>query len=225
MQTLAVITHTNNERQQWFGESRDSVVRSMDSVSHLVDPMHHVIYCPTVEDLQGYRWQATELADFIVFVDDDDYIIGDALYQCVNALLENPDKAVAFTNERYIDLEGQTMPNPHPENRRVSYVDMAMAAQSCHHLCLIRTSMIDLTAKQLSETLGWGGEWMLKCSAGIRRGALHVPIEGYAWRRHPGSHSLDIDWQNRYGQDYHVMRSYLRSNVYDFGLVPQYLRK
>lgn len=222
MHTLAVVTHTNHERQEWFEESKASVERSLASVAHLVDAKHHVIYCPSVEELQAYRWKATELADFIVFVDDDDYIIDDALFQCVNALLDNPEAAVAFTNERYIDSDGNTMENPHPEQRVLTYSDMAFAAQTCHHLCLIRTSMIDKHAKHLSEALGWGGEWMLKASAGIRRGAIHIDMDGYAWRRHQGSHSLDLDWQTRYGQDYHVMRSYLFSNVHIPGNIPQY---
>ena len=217
MMKLAVVTLTRGDHHQWFDAMAESVATALPEGAE-----HIILQCTAHEHIEPMRWGCFELAEYVAFVDDDDLVLNNSLRLCLNALELNPDVAVAFTDERYIDAEGNTINSPHDPDRRLQYEHMYMSPQTVHHLVMIRSSAVDREGQRLNEILGIGGEWLMKVGAAIKGGAIHVPIEGYAWRRHDGQHSSADVWKAAYGNRLHLLVTYLAAQIRQPGtLVPR----
>lgn len=219
MLKLAVITHTSgkNTNKHLYDTAMNSVAKSLPFGAE-----HKVIVCNSRVELASARWACLDLAEYICFVDDDDRVINNSIALCLEALESNPHLGVAFTNEKYINLDGEEIKSPHDKDRSPVYEQVKFSAQVIHHLVMIRTRVADIQGKRLSDAVGIGGEWMLKGGTALKSGAIHVPIEGYEWRQHPTQHSKDDVWRLKYNDSMHLLQVYLASQNYRSGEIERF---
>jgi hypothetical protein len=177
MTKLVVVTHTRRT-SKWLQDCINSVQADLPE-----DARHAIIYC---DDFESSRLAALNLAEYIAFVDDDDLVYPGALRLCLQAL-EATGAGVAFTDQEVIDASGKTT---HVDTRKVSKMHIVSSPMAIHHLAVIRTSAVSAEVHDISKKLGVGVDWMIKASAALQHGAVHVPIIGYKWRLHPDQHSI-----------------------------------
>lgn len=174
---LAVVTHTQGT-SRWLEGSLRSVRDHLPAGAQ-----HHVI--EQHGDFLRARWDAFHSAEFVALVDDDDEVCGDALRLCM-AAIEATGAGVAFTDQSLIDEDGQVL---RVDSGPVRYDAVVRSPQTIHHLAVVRRAAIAPAAWDVAAAVGTGIEWMVKASAALRCGAIHVPMQGYRWRKHPGQHS------------------------------------
>lgn len=220
MLKLAVVTHSRFDRPQLMQQTIESVRAQMP-----VGGTHFLLECRNREQFESARWQALQLAEYVAFVDDDDLVIGDSLQLCMQALDENPDAGVAFTNQQLIDLNGQIIEDPrhYQPDDVLFYRRIPEMPQLIHHLAMVRTSKVDPHCLSVSQSLGGiGVEWLLKGSAALDHGAVHVPMYGYQWRQHgEAAHSTEW-WSSLYNDNINSLMSFLMCRADREGPIPRY---
>ena len=65
-------------------------------------------------------------------------------------------------------------------------------------------------------------EWLMKASAALTRGAVHVPIVGYHWIHHPEQHSKQLDWQAAFRKNVPLLTPKLKALAKFHGPIPQF---
>lgn len=172
---LTVVTHR-------IKNSTRDMTKCIESVNAaLTDGMtHKVIEIPKGHlDLIYARFNAMYLDDFIVFVDDDDFISKDSLKNCYNALV-NSSVGFVYTKEIQVLNTGKMIISP----VSLLYSDLIKHPGSIHHMTAFRTSCI--TEKSLQVALAAKYEltaWVMKLEA-AKYGAIHIPEVGYYYVRH-----------------------------------------
>lgn len=139
-------------------------------------------------------WGACGGADAVALVDDDDLVVPGALQQCADAI-ECSGAGLAFTDEDEIDEDGARLGPGQSGPRRL--MDLAMHPRCAHHLAVFRPALVPREALQVAQQCGIGLDWLMRAAAGLRGGAVHVPVVGYQWRRHRGQNSSTAAAQYR----------------------------
>lgn len=176
---LTVVTHTRNSRPELLK-------RTIASVEAALVPgvSHQIILC--LDNYAKARWEASQLDQYVTFVDDDDTIPPDILAICLEVLRSKAyaDVGLLVTEEQRVDLEGRVL----AETRGVKTYD-ALTAHPCiaHSLCVFNRDAVDPRSVDLHNKYTVGVDWAIKTSAGLRGGAVHVPKVGYYWTQHPDS--------------------------------------
>lgn len=212
---LTVITHTLGT-SKWMNRCVESVEKYLPSCSEAA--VHQVIPLTEQDDFLQARWDAFQLSEYVTLVDDDDEVDNDSIRMCL-AALETSGAGVAFTNQTVIDEHNEIL---RIDNRELKYSTVARSPQSIHHLAVVRRSAIDPELLDIAKEIGTGIEWLIKANAALRRGAIHVPIQGYKWRRHNSQHSLrdHRNFTENMGKLQKVTHSWLNKEY--FGYIPQY---
>lgn len=212
MHKLTVVTLSSldkpNYRKAFLEECKDSVASQLPKNSK-----HEIIHCTGKEEIPALRWNATKLSEYICFVDNDDFVMNDSLNLCLNALEDNPTAGIAFTNERYIDIEGNTLPSLHKDDKRVTYKDLTKSPQHAHHLVMIRTQFVPQYCRKILRDMDCliTSDWVIRSSCALVTSAVHIPVEGYAWRKHEESLSMDKTWLNDYSKKMALSSIYLKT--------------
>lgn len=176
---LTLVTLTRHERPELLDRCCSSVAKSLISGSR-----HEIITCHG--DFTQARYDATQLSEYVAFVDDDDSISPDTISVCMAAIAMHPSAGLLFTNEVVVDVNGNEL----SANRNLrTYTDIKTHPRAAHHLAIIKRSSITHKALEVSTELGIGVDWVLKASAAFTSGAIHVPIDGYFWTHHESQHS------------------------------------
>ena len=207
---LSVITHT------WTAQNRD-ITRSVESVRKALPKgaIHKIIPCDDV--IQG-RWDALQENEYIAFVDDDDYISEESLTLCMQAL-EASNAGLAFTDEVLVNTDGSIKSK---NNGIRHYGYMTLTPMPVHHLCVIRTECVHPEVKVLADKYGMCVEWLMKAYAGLKYGAVHVPVDGYYWVQNPNGHSKQPEWQNHFMKIVPLLRPHLQGWQRFNGAIPQF---
>lgn len=199
---LTVVTHTRSLKSS-------TLARCIDSVAAALPPSceHKVIELinPTATEFQKARYSAMQLGDIVVFVDDDDYISQDSLTLCLDALT-NTSAGLAFTNEVIVDPDGSTRVN----NRRINYDMICLTPQIIHHMSAYRTSSVSSDSYMLAEKYQCGIEWIMKCEAAYKHGAVYIPTNGYYWVQHALQHHRTLDWQTSFRRNTRLIGAEMR---------------
>lgn len=176
---LAIVTLTNKTRPDWLELSVDSVRKQMP-----VGACHHVIYSDNMMDFARIRLESLRLAKYIVFVDDDDLIINDSLRRCMDAI-DSHKTSVAFTDEMLIDTNGNCIEQFIPRNG-LTYKDVTVNVRTIHHTTVFEANSVSRHVEQLVRKTGCYSsvDWLIKASAALHGGAVHLPMQGYGWRQH-----------------------------------------
>jgi len=171
---LTVVTHTRNDRPELLKRSAASVELALGP-----EIKHRIIEC--TDDWGKARLDATQLDEYVAFVDDDDTVEPGALELCLS-VAKQTQAGIVVTDETLVDIEGKVI-------RRLpsfkSYSGLCVHPRSAHHLCLIRRDAVDPRALDLHRRYGnLGADWAIKTSAALSKGGIYVPIFGYNWTQH-----------------------------------------
>jgi hypothetical protein len=189
MTSLTVVTHT-------CGVWNRDLTRCLASVNEALpkNAKHLVIELDArYENFQEARFEAIKLDEFIVFVDDDDYISKDSLQLCLQAL-EDTGAGLAFTDEVLVGIDGREQ---HHNCGSINYDMIRCSPQVIHHMAMMRTSAMSSRSIELARKYKCGIEWIMKADA-ASKGAIHVPIDGYFWVQHLNQHSRTPVWQTAF---------------------------
>jgi len=212
MINLSIVTHTLG-KSMWMDKCVDSVKINLPDYGE-----HKIISLHQSDDFIQARWEAFQSQEFVALVDDDDEVCNNSIQICMEAFRQNPTVGIVFTDQIVIDENSNILREDHGELR---YRDVARSPQTIHHLAIVRRGAISKEALDISIRAGTGIEWMIKSNAALNFGAIHVPIQGYKWRKHPGQHS-DRDFKN-FISVAGILRNATRSWLKKDDLIKQYL--
>jgi len=190
---LTAITFTAGNRIPWLRQCSASIAKQrFEGLQHVV------VDCHLKSDWLGLRLKVLDLDNFVAFVDDEDIVMNDSLALCLRAL-EQTGCGVAFTRQRLMSADGEIghvygMPPP-------TLADIVRMPQGIHHLAVMRRDAIDMgQLREVAQHLphGAGIDWAIRANAAALGGAVHVPIDGYGWRRHPGQWHHSKEWKEAF---------------------------
>jgi len=208
---LTVVTHTMKSWGRDISKCVESVAAAMP-----LGGKHAIIdldTCP--QDYQKARYEALKLDEYIVFVDDDDYVSVDSLKLCFDAI-NKTGAGIAFTNEVMINVDGSKTIN----NRQVNYNMLPLHPQIVHHMTMIRTTAVSTKPIELALKHNCGIEWMMKADAALHHDAIHVPIEGYFWVQHAKQWHRNSEWQNNFIRNIRTVGNEIRTWGNKTGAIP-----
>jgi hypothetical protein len=211
--SLAVVTLTNAARRSvpTYAEYLSSVRAALPAGARHVE-----VECAEPRFLERVRVETLALADWVCWVDDDAVVDNGSLARCWE-IASTERVGCVFTDEEYVSHDGS--PAGGNLGRKVTYRDIASSPQTVHHLAMFRTRDVDAEALRAGQAAGIGVEWMVKASAALNAGAVHVPGYGYRWRQHRGSVSKAPAFRNAYGAGVHLLQCYLLPRAVGLGAV------
>ncbi len=129
--------------------------------------------------------------DYVVFVDHDDTLAPDALYECVKVLNREPDVEVIYTDSDKLSENGKRYSEP------CFKPDFNMELLRCQnyicHLTVIQKRFLDKVGYLNSDYSGVQDyDHILRCVERTNR-IVHIPKILYHWRMCPGSVAVDTD--------------------------------
>lgn len=128
---------------------------------------------------------------YVVFVDHDDTLAPDALYECVKVLNREPDVEVIYTDSDKLSENGKRYSEP------CFKPDFNMELLRCQnyicHLTVIQKRFLDKVGYLNSDYSGVQDyDHILRCVERTNR-IVHIPKILYHWRMCPGSVAVDTD--------------------------------
>lgn len=200
---LAVVTLTRGGDAPHLAEAAASVRAAL--------PRYGVHFIHQTDHFQRDRWESTvgQGAEYVAWVDDDDRVLPGAIDAAVHAL-DSTGAAIAFTYERQINAQGETLPyqrSPHPPRK----IDVAMHPRSLHHLTVVRASTLDDVVYQHAARIGVGLDWLIRAWCTLKHSAVVVPQIGYEWRQHEGQDTRDPAWTAAFDSAMPELRRVTRS--------------
>lgn len=128
---------------------------------------------------------------YVVFVDHDDTLAPDALYECVKVLNREPDVEVIYTDSDKLSENGKRYSEP------CFKPDFNMELLRCQnyicHLTVIQKRFLDKVGYLNSNYSGVQDyDHILRCVEQTNR-IVHIPKILYHWRMCPGSVAVDTD--------------------------------
>ena len=210
--TLTVITHTQGKRPELMRRCQSSVEAALPPGA-----THKIIHTDTYEAWAESRVRSVMESDIACFVDDDDEIDPMVLRHCL-AALEGNDLGVACSNEITVMFDGRKqMPQ-----RIKTYEAIYQSPREVHHLCMIRGKHVDpRIVDDLKALDGIGADWLVKASAALTAGAIHVPHDGYFWHVNtPDSDIMRV--RMRYMHTMPKLRAILSRYTGRHGRLPQW---
>lgn len=136
--------------------------------------------------------KAAELAsgDFCAFMDHDDELASDALFEVVRLLNQDPLADVIYSDQDKIDGRGSRSEPFYKPDWSPEYFRGAMYVG---HLLVVKKDLFDQVGGMLSRFDGVQDyEFMLRVSE-IAKRILHIPKILYHWRKIPGSIAFGVD--------------------------------
>lgn len=130
--------------------------------------------------------------EFVAFLDHDDELTADALYEIVVSLNKNPDAKIVYSDEDKIDGNG-ILSSPHFKSDW--NLDLFYGQNYLCHLVAIKRDLVNRVG---GFRVGYEGaqdyDLLLRCSAQLQDHEIHhIPRILYHWRAVPGSTALDLD--------------------------------
>lgn len=171
---ITIVTHTQFKRPELLERCKKSVAAAL-----IPGSQHIIIECNS--NFAQARFDATQLNEFVAFVDDDDTISVDSIRKTYDAIVATGAGA-ATTNEATVDVDGRIIG---VNTSRKFYGGATMHPRVIHHLTMLRATSVDAKALDLANKFKVGICWLIKSSAVMsKEGAVHVPIIGANWTMH-----------------------------------------
>lgn len=129
--------------------------------------------------------------DYVVFVDHDDTLAPDALYECVKVLNREPDAEVIYTDSDKLSENGKRYSEPcfKPDFN----LDLLRCQNYICHLTVIQKRFLDKVGYLNPNYSGVQDyDHILRCVERTNR-IVHIPKILYHWRMCPGSVAVDTD--------------------------------
>lgn len=128
---------------------------------------------------------------YVVFVDHDDTLAPDALYECVKVLNREPDVEVIYTDSDKLSENGKRYSEPcfKPDFN----IELLRCQNYICHLTVIQKRFLDKVGYLNSNYSGVQDyDHILRCVEQTNR-IVHIPKILYHWRMCPGSVAVDTD--------------------------------
>jgi len=173
------------------GSSLQETLTLLEREARLDDRIH-LTHSPKNQGISNATNQALSMAEgeFVAFIDHDDEITRDALYEIAQAINAHPDVDVLYSDQDYVNEDGSLYskfykPDWSPELfRGVMYVGHLLVAR--------RTLALEVGGCDSKFDFVQDFEFMLRLSERTRQ-IVHVPRILYHWRRIQGSVALHGD--------------------------------
>lgn len=157
--------------------------------------------------------------DYIVFLDHDDTLSPDALYECVKAVNNYPEAEVIYTDSDKLSEDGKTYSEPcfKPDFN----IDLLRCQNYICHLTVLRKSLTDKVGYLNPEYNGVQDyDYILRCVEQTEK-IVHIPKVLYHWRMCPGS--VAVDSENK-AYTYELFLQVLREHYMRLGIKAQVRR-
>lgn len=169
--------------EQW--EKRDSRIRAV----YHQEPLK---IAPNTNEAIGIS-----TGEFVAFMDHDDQLTPNALYECVKALNENQEIHMLYSDEDKMSMDGHKFFQPHmkPDFNQ----DLLCTVNYICHLFVVRRDILEKTGNLRQEFDGAQDyDLIFRCTEAVeesRRMELihHIPKVLYHWRSHEDSTSENPD--------------------------------
>jgi hypothetical protein len=102
--------------------------------------------------------------------------------------------------------------------------DIGMHPRSAHHLAVFRRDVVPDEVFGVAKREGIGLDWLMRASAAMLGGAVHVPMVGYHWRRH-GTQFSKVTHAEPYARAIPALRRYLRGLMQFDRVIKQYRKE
>ena len=183
MPTLEIVTHHSESFGRNYQKTCDSVL-----LAQSVDPV--AVYWSVVpnkftnEEFIRDRYRAvTECAHpaakdakWVAFVDDDDTVTPDAFAVVLQAIAANPDAGLLFTQKDVTTPDGIRQ-----GAQAFTYENMVLYPSLTNHLAVFRRDAVPVDALNLALECGVGIEWIMRCYAAFRHGAVRIKHTAYTY--------------------------------------------
>lgn len=122
-------------------------------------------------------------AEYVGWVDPDDWIDAAQVPAILDALADNPGASGAFSAETIVDADGAVIAEPDLSPAPWRPLSQITSPRYAHNLTILRRSaaLPHLSAMQGYQTLS---EYVLKSLATRSGPLLRVPVPAYFWRQH-----------------------------------------
>ena len=123
--------------------------------------------------------------DYVAFLDHDDLLAPNALYECVKVINEKPNVKIIYTDEDKVSMNGKKYFQPHfkPDFNK----DLLNSTNYFCHLLVVSKSILEQVGKFHPEFNGAQDyDFILRCTE-ISEDIYHIPKVLYHWRTHEGS--------------------------------------
>ncbi|MFP3153689.1 glycosyltransferase [Lachnospiraceae bacterium ZAX-1] len=125
---------------------------------------------------------AIATGDLIAFVDHDDLLRADALYECVKLVNQKPDTELIYTDEDKRSMDGKHYFQPHFKSD--FNIDLLCSMNYFCHLVVVKKSLIERVGLLRGEFDGAQDyDFVLRCVEQTRQ-IGHIPKALYHWRAH-----------------------------------------
>lgn len=132
--------------------------------------------------------------DYIAFADHDDLLASNALYECVNALNEDPSIDIIYTDEDKVDMQGKTHFLPHFKSD--FNIDKLRSGNYICHFFVVRNEIFQKVGPLNHEYDGAQDfDFTLRCVE-ITSHIKHIPKILYHWRAHKDSTAENPESKN-----------------------------
>lgn len=163
-------------------EPRAWLLQCLQSIA----PWHYRVYDGTGRTTAANRARAIadSSAEYIAWVDPDDWIDAAQIPAMLDALAGRPDAAGAFSAETIVDTAGAVLQAPDLSDAPWRPLSQIVSPRYAHNLTILRrrAALPHLAAMQAFSALS---EYVLKGLATQSGPLLRVPVPAYYWRQHP----------------------------------------
>ena len=189
----SILNQTYNNYEICIADDNSTNEETINTLKKLetMDSRIKIIY----RKKNGHISEATNSAisitngEFIAFMDDDDLITPNALYEVVKSLNENPNIDMIYSDEDKMEMDGTFCePNFKPDFSP----DTLLGGNYICHLCVCRKSLFKETGLLRTEYNGAQDfDFVLRFSEKTEN-IYHIPKILYHWRKVPGSTAVSI---------------------------------
>lgn len=131
-------------------------------------------------------------AEFICWVDSDDWLYPGAVQACIDALDAHPLAVAAYTDCILVDEAGVYLRDGPNEAGPWNLRHMPWWGGYAEHLCVMRRSVIEPLLEEI-RPFYHGDCHLLRGLAAAQGDFIHVPMVGYAYRQHPANSAKQFD--------------------------------
>lgn len=129
--------------------------------------------------------------DFIAFMDHDDLLVPEALYECVDELNACPDTELIYSDEDKVTMDGEEYFLPHFKSD--FNIDMLRTTNYFCHLVVVKKELYQMTGPLNAEFDGAQDyDFVLRCVEKTTK-IRHIPKILYHWRACEGSTAESAD--------------------------------
>ncbi len=156
------------------------------------DPRIKVVYRKENGHISKATNSAIEISngEFVAFMDDDDVLTPNALYEIVKALNENPKLDMIYTDEDKMEMNGTLC---EPTLKPDYSPDTLFGGNYICHFSVFRKSLFDKVGLLKTEFNGAQDfDFVLRFSE-ITKNIYHIPKILYHWRKVPGSTAVTVE--------------------------------